>query len=546
MNATVFRRGLAEQWRGLLITAASVGSMLVFGLAVYRSIDLSFYDSLPEAVRAIMGIPAHADASLMAYNEMLAAIGALAFTGVAVAIGANAVAGDEEQGRLSLALSAPVSRVAFAVSKAVAMVISILLGAALLWGVAALAPLPLGVDTGDARVAALMLHLCANGLFHGALAFALATGTGRKGLGAGVGAGVMVAGWLGSSLLPMWREGAGDWVPWSWFNGTKPLVNGVDPGNLSLLLGGTALLLVVGVFGFTRRELRTVAASSLLDRLRELPRVGQLLQPTGRGRSLLAIRLAAHQVLVAYVAFLLAGLMGLAMPPLYNALKDSIGPLAATFPQSMADLFGGGDMSTAAGFLHLETFGMVAPLCVILVVTAAASASLAGEEKAGRMSVLLAQPIGRTRVYGVAALAVAVFSCAISGLLFLGMWAGLALAHVEVSLTNLAWACGLLALLGLLFGYFALLLSAATGRTTVAVWGSTAVAVGSFFGFTLLLASGNQGLGFWSPFAAYLTGPPLAVGVEWWQPVWLAVGALVCLGLGLLFWLRRDIRSGRG
>lgn len=97
MNAVVLGRGLTEGWRGMLITAGSVAAMLALALWMYQDIDLGIYQAMPEAIRAVMGIPADADASMMAYNEMLGAIGGLAFTGVAIAIGARAVAGEEAE-----------------------------------------------------------------------------------------------------------------------------------------------------------------------------------------------------------------------------------------------------------------------------------------------------------------------------------------------------------------------------------------------------------------------------------------------------------------
>jgi hypothetical protein len=101
-------------------------------------------------------------------------------------------------------------------------------------------------------------------------------------------------------------------------------------------------------------------------------------------------------------------------------------------------------------------------------------------------------------------------------------------------------------LLGWFFGAFALLLSAATGRSSVAVWATTGLAVAGYFGYTLLLAAGEEASGWWSPFRAYLYGPPLMRGAEWWQPVWLAVGAVVCLAAGLPLFLRRDLRITAG
>jgi hypothetical protein len=78
------------------------------------------------------------------------------------------------------------------------------------------------------------------------------------------------------------------------------------------------------------------------------------------------------------------------------------------------------------------------------------------------------------------------------------------------------------------------------------VWATTGLAVAGYFGYTLLLAAGEEASGWWSPFRAYLYGPPLMRGAEWWQPVWLAVGAVVCLAAGLPLFLRRDLRITAG
>lgn len=563
MNAAVLRRGLATGWKGLLITAAVVAAMLVMALAIYAELDLSIYDKLPEAVRALMGVPHNADAAIIAYNEMLASIGALAFVGVAIAIGAQAVAGEEQDRTLHLVLAAPVSRLAYLLGRAAAMVALLVAGGALLWAAAELAPLAVGTEVGDAHLFALVAHLTACAVFHASLALAVGAATGRKGIAAGLAAAVMVLGWLGSGLLPLWREDAADWIPWTWFNGSKPLVNGVDGGHLALLLGGAAALIGLGAVGFRARELRLAqSGSSLLARLKTgasamavRPRRSAARHASpdpggvsveGRAPSLLGLRLSAQRGLLLSVVLLMGLLMGMSMPLMYEALSAAMGDFAGTFPQTMLDLFGGGDLGTPAGFLHLESFGMMLPAAVILVATVAASSGIAGEERARRMSLLLAQPISRARVYATVAAASAVYVLIVAVAMFLGTWAGIAMAGVDVSIANLAWACALATLLGWFFGAFALLLSAATGRSSVAVWATTGLAVAGYFGYTLLLAAGEKDSGWWSPFRAYLHGPPLMHGAEWWQPVWLAVGAVAFLAAGLPLFLRRDLRITSG
>ena len=99
-----------------------------------------------------------------------------------------------------------------------------------------------------------------------------------------------------------------------------------------------------------------------------------------------------------------------------------------------------------------------------------------------------------------------------------------------------------LVLLGWFFGALALALSGATGRSGATVWISTGVAVVTYFGATLTAAAGRAEWAWWSPWRAYLHGPPLMEGAEWWQPVWLTVGAVVALAVGLPLFLRRDLR----
>lgn len=544
MNAAIVTRGLATGWRGVLIAAVAVGAMLVFGLAVYQDFDLSIYTGLPEAAQALLGIPPHADAALLAYNEMLASLGALAFVAVAIAAGAQAVAGAEQDRTLHVTLATPVSRWGYVTSRAVAVVLLLVAAGALLLAVAEAAPRMLGLAVGDAHLTAMVAHLTANAIFHGMLALGIGAATGRRAVAAGVASAVMVFGWLAAGLLPIWREGAADWVPWYWFNGSKPLVNGVDAGQLSLLLGGAVVFVALGVIAFRRRELRlNQAGPSLRARLQALPVIGRAFSPTGRGTSLFGLRLASQQTLVGYLAILLGIGMGFSMPFLYNSLRGLMGDFAASFPQTMADLFGGGDLSTTAGFLHLETFGMMAPAAVIVVATAAAAAGIAGEERERRMSVLLAQPLPRYRVYVAAAATMAVSVFVVAAVLWLGSWAGVALTGLDVEVGNLTWACALLVLLGWWFGALALLVSAASGSVPAAVWTTTGVALASYFAYTLLLAAGHEEAGWWSPFRAYLFGPPLMHGAEWWQPLWLLGGAVVLLAAGLPLFQRRSIRA---
>ena len=50
-----------DSWLGWLISAASLTLLLLFGMAVYRDIDLTVYTELPEAFRSLLGIGENVD-----------------------------------------------------------------------------------------------------------------------------------------------------------------------------------------------------------------------------------------------------------------------------------------------------------------------------------------------------------------------------------------------------------------------------------------------------------------------------------------------------
>jgi len=275
--------------------------------------------------------------------------------------------------------------------------------------------------------------------------------------------------------------------------------------------------------------------------LRELPVIGNALAATGRGGTLFSLRMAANRTLLIVVAVLLGTLLSFALAPLYAFLADRLPSLAAGFSPEMLAMFGGGDLSSAAGFLHLETMGMVAPAGIIIIAVAYATAGIAGEEKLRRLPLLLAPPVSRHRIYGTSAATMALGVVIAAAALFAGMAAGIAVADLDVEFSHLAQSMGMLVLLGWFFGALALALSGATGRSGATVWISTGVAVVTYFGATLTAAAGRAEWAWWSPWRAYLHGPPLMEGAEWWQPVWLTVGAVVALAAGLPLFLRRDL-----
>jgi ABC-2 type transport system permease protein len=175
----------------------------------------------------------------------------------AIANGTRAVAGDEEAGTLDLLLAHPVSRQRLGVQRYAAVGVALVLIAVLLGLVMAALRGPASFDGLTlGGLAAISLQLALFGMLFAALAYAVGAATGSRALALGVGAGVAVLAYLANSVFPQ-VEGlawARDASPFHWYLGNSPLLNGVQWGNVGLLVAVSAVLVAVGTWAFTRRD----------------------------------------------------------------------------------------------------------------------------------------------------------------------------------------------------------------------------------------------------------------------------------------------------
>ena len=547
-GVVIARRELAASWRGPTIAVVAIFATLVLGTTVYARMDVGIYDSLPEAVRNLMGIPEGAGVETLAYSYMLDTLGSLVLGGIAIAIGARAVAGEEADGTLSLLLGAGTSRVRFLVWKALALGLLVTLSGVLIWGSAELSPILLGTDKGDSMLAASLAHLTANALLHGFLAFAIGAATGRKGVAVAAAAGVMVLGWLLAGLLPLFDETRAwaKFVPWTWFTGSQPLLNGVDGGHLALQLGSVVLLFGIAVVGFTSRDLRIGSPATLRDRLRSLPAIGALgdrFAISARSRGLFALLFSQRLAMVSLIALGMFLWMGVVMGPLYSAMAGQLDEFSASLPTELMAMMGVGDMSTAEGFYWAETMGLVAPIAVIVVGVAAASGGIAGQEQARHMSLLLAAPVPRWRVVASSAAVMVLYVVVVTVATMAGIWTGSAIAGLGMDGGSIAGAGLHLFLLGCVYGGAALLVAAATGVPGAALWASAGLAVvGHFSSAYLGLSEDTEGWAVISPFHFYAADDPLINGASWESVLVLGFLAVVLVAAAFPLFQRRDLR----
>jgi ABC-2 type transport system permease protein len=550
MLANVFTKTTRDRWKGTAIGAATVALLFFLGMASYRSIDLAVYTDLPDAFRSLMNIPKDADVASLAYGAIYGSYGALTLAALALSMGSASIAGEERKGTLGLLLGNPKSRTTVLLSKAASLVLLTGLGAFVLWGAGRLAPVMLDIDVTGMKVGAFLFHMFVTAVFFGFLAMAIGAWTGSSGLASGTTAGVMVVSFFAAGLLPLvgGLESAAKAFPWYYFNGSLPVINGVEWGHIGVLLTGCVLFAVAAVIGVNRRDLKgQTVGVTLVDRLRSNPmthKVADRLAGSTRVSRIWIKTVSEHQGLVFVTAALMFFVMGVMIGPMYNLIDEALAGFTDNFPDALLALFGGGDIATPEGWYQVETFGMMAPIAVMVVTVMIGARALAGEEERRTMGLLLANPIKRSKVVIEKTVAMVLYAFVVGFATFAGVAVGSLAGGLGMNMGNIAATSLLVTLLGLAFGALALTLSAATGRVRVAVFGTVGAAL-SFHLFNAFLPLNESLAGYakWSPFYYYLSSDPLVNGMHWGHGALLAGLAVGLIVLSVALFDRRDLRQ---
>ena len=548
--ANIFVKTARDRWLGWAIAAVSISLFLLFGMSVYREIDLSVYTSLPEAFRSLIGIGDDIDVGGLAINVMFGTWGALVVAAIALVMGAAAIAGEERDGTMDMLLSNPKSRTFVLLSKTGALVMLAALATGALWIPVHPMAAFLGVEIGGLDVEALTLHLFVNAVFYGLLATAIGAMTGNKGTATGVTTAVMVLSFFAVGFLPLVEGGEGvrKVLPWYYFDGSDPVNNGVAWGHVALLVSASVFFLVVSIIGFNRRDLKGQSVgTTMLDRVRGNPLLNRVigrLAGSARVSSIWLKTMSEYQTLLLITSAVMFLIMGALIGPMYASIPAETLTTFEQLPEQLMALFGGGDMSTPEGWYTLETFGLMAPVAVILVTVVMGAGALAGEESRRTMGLLLACPISRSRVVFEKAIPMVLFAIVVGFATFAGVALGSLIADLRMSFGNIAATATLQVLVGLVFGSLAFALSAGTGRTSVSIYGAVGAAL--FFHLVNSLGALNDGiadLAWLTPFHYYLGNDPLNNGMDWVNAAVLAVVSVVLIGLSVVLFQRRDIRQ---
>ncbi len=266
MLRDVFLKSLRDQARPLLLWVVGLALYVALLMSIYPSFRRSagemqgYIDSLPEAVRAAFLGPNSDFASPVGYVnvELLSWLAPIVLVAFAVATAARALAGEEEDGTLSLLLAHPIGRRRLALQKYGAMLAVLAALGAAFWLSLVVSTTIAGMPVGAAILAAALLRLTLLGLAAGSVTFAVCAATGRRQAGIAAGAGLALAMYLLKTLAEM-NSSLHPYRFLSLFHysgGATPLGKGLEVLDLAVLLGTSAVLLVLAVALFERRDVR--------------------------------------------------------------------------------------------------------------------------------------------------------------------------------------------------------------------------------------------------------------------------------------------------
>lgn len=239
------------------------------------------------------------------------------------------------------------------------------------------------------------------------------------------------------------------------------------------------------------------------------------------------------------VALLLIAALDVAIWPAYRDPLQNF-----QVPAALQAFLGDLSIATGAGFLSAEFFSWVSILLIVYAVLAGTGA-IAGEESAGSMDLLLAQPVTRRSLVLQKTAAVCIGSVLIVAVGYAGFALTMPFVEIDVTLGDVAIASANMLPVTLFFFALSLWFGAAAPSRAMAAGATIAVVTAGYFLYTV--ANGVEalrGLRYASPFYYYGAGTSLVEGLNW-PHVGLLLGlAVLFVAAALRAFERRDVTTG--
>jgi ABC-2 type transport system permease protein len=259
MNTAVVVRGLQDRRRSVLGYGIGLGLMIVWVMALYPSVErelADYVDAMPEAMKSLFAIDDITSLAGFVHAEIFSLIGPLVFVALAMTSGAAAIAGEERERILPVVLATGVGRRNLLLARLAALALQLAGLGAITFAALLVGLLPASGGIGVPAAAGAVLQLTALGILFGTLALTIGAATGRKGLAVGTATGTALAAYLIDALANVvgWLEPFEEISPFHWYAPANPLTAGPSLGGFALLVGASAVLAVIAVLGFDRRD----------------------------------------------------------------------------------------------------------------------------------------------------------------------------------------------------------------------------------------------------------------------------------------------------
>lgn len=262
MFRTIFRKTCYEKRWTILAWAFGIFSMTFFTMIFFPYLKNMGFDqvtaNVPKSLQGLLGdsssykvVVGYVDQQIFALRlPMITMIMAISlFVGISV--------GDEDRGTLETLLALPVARSkAFWQKYAAGAALSGAACVAIYLGVILSFPIIQGSMSYFALAQATFACWLISLVF-GTLAYAFGAATGKRGLTIGLASGVAFLSYLISSMAPAVDklEVAQKFTPFYYYNVPSVAQHGLKLSNLAVLVGGIAIMLLLGLAFFRKRDL---------------------------------------------------------------------------------------------------------------------------------------------------------------------------------------------------------------------------------------------------------------------------------------------------
>jgi ABC-2 type transport system permease protein len=261
MLRNVFTKTLWDQRRGIIGWSLGIAAVGVLYAAFYPSVaspDMAAaMEAFPQGMLDALGFTDITSPAGYLGGTTYGLLGPVLMIIFASILGARAIAGEEEAGRLDVLLAHPIDRSSVLVQRAGALLVALAVAGVAVFVVMTAAAGPAEYsEIGIGNLGAATLQLVLLGTFFGALALSVGAVTGRRGLALAVVAIIGIGGYFANTLGPSveaiaWSR---DVSPFRYYSGGQPLANGWQLTDGLVLLVAAVVLVAIGVAGFRRRD----------------------------------------------------------------------------------------------------------------------------------------------------------------------------------------------------------------------------------------------------------------------------------------------------